>query len=96
LWSAHRDPSFGFATLVIESAHVARLKWFRNADAADEVADETTYERLASCPNARNLNPTTQVRCDGRCDQGPAGDDLCDEKTDNQARRVPTDSPYLM
>jgi hypothetical protein len=57
---------------------VARLKWFRNADAADRVADETTFERLVSCPNARNLNPPPQVRSDGRCDE--ALGDMRDER----------------
>ena len=49
VWSAYRDPSFGFATLTFESQDVITLRWFNNIDPAGEASDTVTILRKNSC-----------------------------------------------
>lgn len=67
VWSAYRDPSFGFGSLSFASDSSATFSWFRNTDqtpgaaAAPVAADSATYTRYAgACPSgAAGAAPAT-------------------------------------
>ena len=52
VFSAHRDPSFGFSFLNITSANTATFNWYRTIDGGTLAADTVTYTRNGACAAA--------------------------------------------
>ncbi len=61
VWSAYRDPSFGFAGLTFVSDTQATYSWYRNVD-----------QPAAAGAPLRAVDTATYTRFDGACDGSPA------------------------